>query len=107
MLQKFLFYFYILLNSSGEMDLQSLTFKASLLMGSTGNVLFLQMAFFLNSDHPGRGCLNEVWDVSSSSRLGSLILVSLLSLFSISTRSSPQSEALHQHLLYWLAHFPQ
>ena len=96
MLQKFSFYFYILLNSSGEMDLQSLTFKILLLIGSTGNVFFLQKAFFLNSDHPGGDCLNVVWDLNSPSRLGSLILVLLL--FSISARSLLQSEALHQHL---------
>ena len=88
MLHNFLFYFYMLLNSSGEMDLQSLTLKPTLLMGSTGNVLFLQMAFFLNSDHPGGGCLNLVWEVSSPSRLGSPKLLPLLLSLWVS-KSSP------------------
>ena len=56
---KNLLYFYMLLNPSGEINLQFLTFTSSLLLGSTGQVLLLQMAFFLTSDHPGGGFSNE------------------------------------------------
>ena len=97
---KFLFYFYILLNSSVETDLQFLICKLSLL---SGDVLFLEMAFLLDSDHPGGGCLNDVWDGFSLSKFESVLLLG----FSMSIKSSSQSEELHQHLSCLPIHFSQ
>ena len=57
MLQNIYLYFYMLLNSSMKTDSQFLIFKLSLLSSA---VLFLEMAFLLNSDHLGGGCLNDV-----------------------------------------------
>ena len=57
MLQNIYLYFYMLLNSSVETDLQLLIVKLSLL---SSVALFFEMAFLLNSDHLGGGCLKDV-----------------------------------------------
>ena len=88
----------MLWNSSGDMDLLLLTCKSALLMGLTA--LISSMVSLLNSDHPDGGLVGDVWGVSwVSSRLG------FLSLFI--SKSSLQSEALHQHLSYWTEHLSQ
>ena len=82
MSQNIYFYFYMLLNSSVETDLQFLIVKLSLL---SSEVFFVEMALLLNSDHLVGGCLKDVWDGFSLSKLRSALLVG----FSISTNSSP------------------
>ena len=57
MLRNIHLYFYMLLNSSIETDLQ---FSICTLLLDSSDVLFLAVAFLLNSDHPGGGCLNDV-----------------------------------------------
>ena len=80
---------HMLWNSSGDIDLPLLTFKPALLMHLT--VLILLVVFLLNSDHPDRGVDGDVWGVSWVSRLGFVLL--------LNSKSSLQSDALHQHLL--------